>query len=318
MSIIDLIGNVGIVPVVVIENADDAVETARALQSGGVNVMEITLRTAAGIESIRRVSQNCPDVIVGAGTVLSLDQGKQAVDAGAKFIVSPGLDETLVQWCVDHEVLATPGCVTPTEITRALTYGLKVLKFFPANVYGGVAAMKALSGPFGSVKFIPTGGINASNMLEYMSAPFVHAIGGSWICEKGDIASHNFECITQRTAEAVRLSLGFEVAHIGINLPDEAASAKVVNQFEDMFGFTPKMGNSSNFAGDHLEIMKSLYLGKHGHLAISTTNINRAIAYLANKGIKINPETAKYKGDKMVAVYLEDEVGDYAIHLLQK
>ena len=318
MDVIDYIGYIGIVPVVVIENANDAVATAQALQAGGVNIMEITLRTPAGLESIRSVSKNCPDVIVGAGTVLSVDQGKQAINAGAKFIVSPGLDEPLVQWCLENSVLITPGCVTPTEITRALTYGLNVLKFFPANVYGGLAALKALSGPFGHVKFIPTGGINTENMVEYLASSSVHAIGGSWICEKADITSHNFERITQKTAEAVCLSLGFELAHVGLNLPDENSSANVAEQFANLFGFTPKPGNSSNFAGESIEVMKSPYLGKHGHLAIFTTNINRAIFYLDKKGVHINPDTAKYKNNKMTAVYLSNDIGDFAIHLVQK
>jgi 2-dehydro-3-deoxyphosphogluconate aldolase/(4S)-4-hydroxy-2-oxoglutarate aldolase len=318
MNTIDVIGNVGIVPVVVIENADDAVDAAGALSAGGVNVMEITLRTPAGLESIRQVSNNCPDVVVGAGTVLTLDQCKKSVENGAKFIVSPGLDEEIVEWCIEHEILITPGCVTPTEITRALKYKLSVLKFFPANIYGGLAALKALSGPFGGVKFIPTGGINAENMNEYLISPFVHAVGGSWICEKGDITNHNFERITQKTSEAVSKSLGFEIAHVGMNIADELNSANIVEQFADLFGFSPKYGNSSNFAGDRIEVMKSIYLGKNGHLAVSTTNIARAISFLEKKGVTVDLDTAKYKNDKMIAVYLKDEVGNFAIHLLQK
>lgn len=318
MNTIDFIGKVGIVPVVVIENADDAVATAQALLAGGVNVMEITLRTPAGLEAIRRVSQNCPEILVGAGTVLTLEQCQKAVENGAKFVVSPGLDDSIVEWCLANEILVTPGCVTPTEITRALSYKLSVLKFFPANVYGGLAALKALSGPFGGVKFIPTGGINADNMNEYLSSPFVHAVGGSWICEKADISSHNFERITQKTSEAVRLSLGFDLTHVGINLADEQSSMNVVEQFADLFGFSPKLGNSSNFAGDRIEVMKSMYLGKNGHLAISTTNIARAISFLNNKGVQVDINTAKFKNDNMIAVYLRDEVGDFAIHLLQK
>lgn len=318
MKTIDIIGNVGIVPVVVIENADDAVATAKALVAGGVNVMEITLRTPAGLDAIRRVSQDCPEVVVGAGTVLTLEQCRKAVENGAKFIVSPGLDDSIIRWCLENEVVVTPGCVTPTEITRALSYNLSVLKFFPANIYGGLAALKALSGPFGSVKFIPTGGINAENMNDYLTSPFVHAVGGSWICEKGDIFSHNFDQITQKTAEAVRLSLGFELAHVGINLPDEQSSARIVDKFAELFGFAPKYGNSSNFAGDRIEVTKSLYLGKNGHLAISTTNIARAISFLEEKGVHVDLSTSKYKSDKLIAVYLCDEVGGFAIHLLQK
>ena len=191
MDVSEKLRKCGIVPVVVIENEKDAVPTAQALLAGGIDVMEITFRTA------------CAEMTVGAGTVLNLEQGKKAVDAGAKFIVSPGLDEELVKWCVSENVAVTPGCVTPTEIMRALSLGLSVVKFFPANIYGGLGAMKALSAPFKTVKFIPTGGVNGENIGEYVSAPFVFAVGGSWVCTKADIAANNFDKITELSTAAV-------------------------------------------------------------------------------------------------------------------
>ena len=192
----------GIVPVVVLENADDAVETAKAMLRGGVDLMEITFRTAAAPESIRRVAKQVPDMLVGAGTVVTLDQCKEAVACGAKFIVSPGFDEEVVAWCCERGIPVTPGCVTPTEIMGALKHGLKVLKFFPANVYGGLAALKSLSGPFGGVKFIPTGGVGPANLAEFAAAPMVHAVGGSWVCPKGDITAHSFDRIETLCREA--------------------------------------------------------------------------------------------------------------------
>lgn len=202
MNALERIKHCGLVPVVVIENAADAVETARALLAGGVDVMEITFRTAAAEEAIRLVTENCPEMLVGAGTIVSLEQCKKAVGAGARFIVSPGLDREVVSWCAENEIAAAPGCVTPTEIMEAMALGLRVVKFFPANVYGGLSAMKALAGPFGQICFIPTGGITAANIGEYRSAPFVWAVGGSWICSKRDIAAHNFERITALCREA--------------------------------------------------------------------------------------------------------------------
>lgn len=142
-----------IVPVVVLDRAEDAVPTAKALAAGGVDVMEITFRTAAAPEAIKAVSANCPDVVVGAGTVLNLEQCRLAVSMGAKFIVSPGYDAAVTEWCVSNGIPITPGCVTPTEIQEALRMGLQVIKFFPANVYGGLQAMRALAGPFPGVKF---------------------------------------------------------------------------------------------------------------------------------------------------------------------
>lgn len=205
MDNLERLNRCGIVPVVVLDNAEDAVDTAKALLAGGVDVMEITFRTAAAEEAIRRVTENCPDMLVGAGTIVNLAQCKQAVAAGARFIVSPGFDRAVVNWCVENGIAVTPGCVTPTEIMEAIALGLKVVKFFPANVYGGLSAMKALSGPFGNVKFIPTGGVNIENIREFRAAPFVHAVGGSWVCSKVDIAAHNYEKITELCKEARRI-----------------------------------------------------------------------------------------------------------------
>jgi len=318
METLNLIGNCGIVPVVVIDNAKDAVPTAKALLAGGIDVMEITLRTPAGLDSIRQVAQNCPEVCVGAGTVLSLEQAKQAVEAGAKFIVSPGLDPKLVEWCLSNNVAVTPGCVTPSEITQALSLGLKVLKFFPADVYGGLSAMKALSGPFGDVKFIPTGGVSAKNLSEYAAAPFIHAIGGSWLCARADIVSANFDLITQLSAEAVKISLGFEMAHVGINCENGDVAMDVSKMFDKAFQTGIKDGTGSIFASAGIEVLKTMYLGDKGHIAFKTNNIHRAIAALAKRGFEADMSTAKSKGDVMIAVYLKQQIGGFAVHLLQK
>ena len=202
MDALKRIGTCGVVPVVVLDKVEDAVPAANALLAGCVDVMEITLRTAAGLDAIRAVSENCPGMCVGAGTVLTLAQCKQAVEAGAKFIVSPGFCPEVVAWCIANKVSVTPGCVTPTEITMALALGLKVVKFFPANIYGGLPAMKALAGPFSDVKFIPTGGVSEKNLAEYVTAPFVHAVGGTWFCTREDIAAGNFERIAALSKEA--------------------------------------------------------------------------------------------------------------------
>ena len=202
MDVLNRMRTCGIVPVVVLENAEDAVETANAMLKGGVDVMEITFRTAAAPESIRRVSSEVPGMLVGVGTVVTLDQCKEAVACGAKFIVSPGYDEEVVSWCCENGIPVTPGCVTPTEIMMALKHGIKVIKFFPANVYGGLTALKSLAGPFGGVKFIPTGGVGPANLAEFAAAPVVHAVGGSWVCPKGDITAHNFEKIETLCCEA--------------------------------------------------------------------------------------------------------------------
>jgi len=318
MDVLTRLERSGVVPVVVLDDAKDAVPTAKALLAGGVDVMEITFRTAAAADSIRAVSEQCPDMLVGAGTVITLAQCEQAVACGAKFIVAPGFDPEVVSWCVERGIAVTPGCVTPTEIMAAMKLGLHVVKFFPANVYGGLTAMKSLSGPFGGIRFIPTGGVNAQNLGEFIAAPYVHAVGGSWVCPKADIAAGNFDKITALCAQAKEALLGFKVAHVGINCESADASMAVCQSLNQAFGLPVKAGNSSNFASTGIEVMKSMYLGENGHIAIRTNALPVAVAELEKRGFVCDPATAKYKGDRMTAIYLKEEFGGFAIHLLQK
>ncbi len=208
MTVMERLARSIVVPVVVLDKAEDATPTANAMAAGGVDVMEITFRTACAAEAIRNVAENCPETLVGAGTVLTLAQCKQAVEMGAKFIVSPGFDAEVVDWCIANNIPVTPGCVTPTEITAAVNRGLKVIKFFPANVYGGLNAMKNLSAPFVGLKFLPTGGVNAANIKEYIDAPFIHAVGGSWVCPKDAVKAGDWDKITALCAEARKNAFG--------------------------------------------------------------------------------------------------------------
>lgn len=317
MDVLKRLAQSGVVPVVVLEDAKDAVPTAKAMLAGGIDVMEITFRTAAAADSIKAVAQECPDMVVGAGTVVNLEQCKLAVECGAKFIVSPGYDEETVAWCCDNGIPVTPGCVTPTEIMMALKHGLKVLKFFPANVYGGLSAIKSLAGPFGGVKFIPTGGVNAQNLAEFISSPYIHAVGGSWICPKADIAAGNFDKITALCKEARKSLLGFEVAHIGINTPDADAAMDVCKAFNDAFDFNVKQGNSSNFASTGVEVMKTMFKGANGHIAIRTNKMIPAIAEMERRGYELDMDSVKDKNN-IKAVYFKNEIGGFAVHLLQK
>ena len=320
MNTLERIGLTGLVPVVVIEKAEDAVPAAQALLDAGIDVMEITMRTAAGLQAISNIRAACPEMLVGAGTVLSVEQAEEAVAAGAQFIVSPGLNPGIVRWCINENIPVTPGCVTPTEIDQALSYGLKILKFFPADVFGGVNACKALNGPFGhlGVKFIPTGGVNNDNLAEFADKSYIHAIGGGWLCNKEDISNHNFQKITETAAKAIDILLGFEFAHMGIKRENEEDSLQTVRTLETAFKFAPKYGNSSNFAGPAIEVMKEAGLGQHGHIAIRTNNIQRAAHYLRKRGFELAANTAKFKDNKMIAIFLKDEIGDFAVHLLQK
>ena len=208
MTVLERLANSIVVPVVVLDKVEDAVPTAKAMAAGGVDTMEITFRTACAPECIKAVAENCPDVLVGAGTIVNLDQCKLAIEMGAKFIVSPGFSEEIVSYCVENDIPVAPGCVTPTEIMGALKYGLKMVKFFPANVYGGLNALKNLAGPFGGLKFLPTGGVNNANIKEFIDTSFIHAVGGSWVCPKADIAAGNWEKITQLCIDARKAAKG--------------------------------------------------------------------------------------------------------------
>ena len=208
MDVLSRLARSIVVPVVVIDDAKDAVPTANAMVAGGVDVMEITFRTAAAPEAIKAVAENCPDMLVGAGTILNLEQCKLAVEMGAKFIVSPGINPEVVSWCVENGIAVAPGCVTPTEIMIAINLGLKVVKFFPANVYGGLKALKNLAAPFGNMKFLPTGGVNNDNIKEFIDTPFIHAVGGSWVCPKAEVKAGNWDTITQLCIEARKAAKG--------------------------------------------------------------------------------------------------------------
>lgn len=204
-TIIEQIGNLGIVPVVAIDDAADAPNLGRALIAGGLPCAEITFRTAAAADAIRAMSSEFPDMLVGAGTVLTVAQAEEAISAGSKFVVTPGFDEAVVDYCLAQGVPITPGVMTPTEINMALNKGIKLLKFFPAEAAGGIKALKAIGGPYGGVRFIPTGGIGVGNLVDYLQLPMVHACGGSWLVKKQLIASGEFEQITKLAAEGIKL-----------------------------------------------------------------------------------------------------------------
>ena len=208
MDVMQRLANSVVVPVVVLDKVEDAVPTAKAMAAGGVDTMEITFRTACAPEAIKAVADNCPEVLVGAGTIINVEQAKLAVEMGAKFIVSPGFSDEVVGWCVENGIPVAPGCVTPTEIMGALKHGLKMVKFFAANVYGGLNALKNLAGPFQGLKFLPTGGVNNGNIKEFIDTPFIHAVGGSWVCPKADVVAGNWDKITELCKSAHRAAKG--------------------------------------------------------------------------------------------------------------
>lgn len=204
-SILEKIKSIGIIPVVVLEDAGDALPLAKALMDGGLACAEVTFRTDAAEESIRRMSEAYPDMLVGAGTVLTTEQVDRAVAAGAKFIVSPGLNPRIVKYCVEKGIVITPGCCTPSEVEQAIENGLEVVKFFPAEQAGGLAMIKAMAAPYVNMKFMPTGGINHDNVKDYLAYDRIIACGGSWMVKGDLIKAGDFERIAQLAREAAQI-----------------------------------------------------------------------------------------------------------------
>ena len=203
MSLYKIIENCGVIPVVVLEDAANAVPLAKALLAGGINICEITFRTDAACEAIRQIALNVPEMIVGAGTVITKEQLKAATDAGAKFIVSPGSDLEVIRYAKELGVYMLPGAVTPTEVMQLIKEDIKVIKFFPAENYGGLKTIKALSAPFPNIKFVPTGGVSLSNLNAYLEFNKIAAVGGSWLCTKELITNGKWDEITKLSKEAM-------------------------------------------------------------------------------------------------------------------
>ncbi|WP_099469303.1 bifunctional 4-hydroxy-2-oxoglutarate aldolase/2-dehydro-3-deoxy-phosphogluconate aldolase [Konateibacter massiliensis] len=318
-EVLQKIQKIGIVPVIKLDDAKDAKPLAKALCDGGLPCAEVTFRTACAAEAIQIMATEFPEMLVGAGTVLTTEQVDTAVAAGAKFIVSPGLNPKVVKYCVDKGIPVTPGTTNPSDIEQAIELGLEVVKFFPAEAAGGLNMIKSMAAPYVNMKFMPTGGINASNLTSYLDFPKIIACGGSWMVNDTLVKEGKFDEITRLTKEAVTNMLGFEVRHVGINAANETEADATASAFEKMFGFEKKVGSSSIFAGKGVEVMKTPYLGAHGHIAIATNYIERAKFHLEMQGFKFDEATAKHN-DKgaLAAIYFVGEYSGFAVHLVQK
>lgn len=317
-ELLNRIHDIGIVPVIAIDDADKAVDLARALVKGGLPVAEVTFRTEAAEEAIRAIVREVPTMIVGAGTVLTKEQADRAIDAGVNFIVSPGFNPVITKYVLDRGVCMLPGTATAGEMEQAMMMGLDVVKFFPAEQNGGVAKLKVLAGPYKTLKWMPTGGVNTDNLTDYLSFPQVLACGGTWMVKKDLIEAGKWDEITDICKKAVKNMLGLEIAHIGINSENEQEAEKTAKLLCTLFDLDLKPGNSSIFAGKEFEIMKSRGRGSHGHIAVATWNVDRAVYHLSRAGVSFDESTrtSDDKGTKFI--YLDGEIGGFAIHLTRK
>lgn len=315
MDIYTRIKNTGIIPVVTVRDAKSALSLAKALKEGGISSAEFTFRTDAAQEAIETVTKELPDMLVGAGTVLSISQVDRAVAAGASFIVSPGINPEVVEYCISKDIPIFPGVNTASEIDLAYRLGLSVVKYFPSETTGGIANIKALAAPFPMMRFIPTGGINISNLNNYLSFNKVLACGGSWMVG-GDLS---YEEVRDTAKKAIDTMLNFSFAHVGINEKTEEDAIDLTKLFCNAFSLEYIMKVPSLFAGEPLEIMKNGGRGDHGHLGFYTNNVERAIYHLSARGFTFDENTARIdENGNRTFIYFEGSFGGFAVHITER
>lgn len=321
-EVLKRLGDIGLIPVIKLETPEQALPLGRALSAGKLPVAEVTFRTNAAEKSIKILSEELPDLIVGAGTVLTIEQASAAVAAGAKYIVTPGFNPLVVQHCMAKGVPVMPGISSPSEIEQALEMGLEVVKFFPAEQAGGVPMLKAFAGPYGNrISFVPTGGVNAGNLVDYLSCSNVRAVGGSWMVASSLINEGKYDRIAELCAEARSAALGFRLLHVGLNPGGGISEPDAVREAEllaSMLGMPAKEGNSSVFVGSGFEIMKSNGRGEKGHIGIETISVERALAWFEDFGVKPVDDTIVKKSSRIVMAYLDKPFMGFALHLNKK
>lgn len=314
-EVLKKIKKIGVVPVVVLEDSKNAAPLAGALCRGGLPCAEVTFRTEAAADSIRAMAAEYPQMLIGAGTVLTTEQVDRAVAAGAAFIVSPGFDPAVVKYCLSKNIPVVPGTSNPSEVAQAIALGLDAVKFFPAEAAGGLKMIKAMAGPYNHMMFMPTGGVNAGNLNDYLSFDKILACGGSWMVKDELIEAGRFDEIERLTREAVMTMLGFTLKHLGVNCKTKEEARQAADRFSFLFGQKTRDNQISYFSGSLLECMNEGGRGANGHIAIGVNSVERAANFLESQGVRFDWSTARYNGDTPVFLYLEEEIGGFAIHL---
>lgn len=317
-TILEQLSTIGIIPVIQINDPEESVPLIRALSDGGISCAEITFRSEYALQAIKDVTTELPHILVGAGTVLTLEQAKNAILAGAQFIITPGFNEEIVKWCISNNIFIIPGISSATEIEKALSYNITHVKFFPAESSGGVKKIKDLSAPYSMMHFIPTGGINLTNIHDYLSLPCVDAIGGSFMLTSDDIKQKNWDAITQNTKLAVKEMLSYKILHIGMNGESKEQAQNFAKMLCHLFNFDYYDKPKSVFAGEGFELLFGEGPGVHGHIGIYTPYPERAVYHLNKLGINIIEDsiTRNKKTNKINFVYLDLDISGYKFHLI--
>ena len=318
-SVLQRVYEIGIIPVIAFNSVDEALPLCKALMAGGLPAAEVTFRTACAEDCIKKIHEELPDMLLGAGTVLTVDQADRAMAAGASFIVAPGFDPEVCQHVIDKGGIMMPGTATAGEMQQAMNMGCEVVKFFPAEANGGVDKLKNIGAALKTCKWMCTGGVNAKNVNDYLGYDQIFAVGGTWMCKSDVIKAGDWAKITAQSKEAVDTMLGLHLIHVGINTGNEEEAAKIAGIISTMLNMKVTPGNSSIFVGKkEFEIMKKPGRGTHGHIAILTNNVDRAIYHLSQRGVKFDMDSKNVKDGKTVAIYFADEIAGFAFHLVQR
>lgn len=311
------LSDIGIVPVITgITDLEECENLAGALVAGGIPVMEITFRMERAESYIRYLRECHPEILVGAGTVLTVEQARTAIDAGAQFLVSPGLNKAVVRCAGEAGVEMLPGIATPSELEQAMEMGLRCVKFFPAEQAGGVGAIKAMSGPYRDVRFVPTGGINLGNLADYFACESVAACGGTYMLGK-HLQRHEWEEISALCRRSVQTMLGLRLSHIGICPTSREDAGELARQAAVLLGMDVKKdGGDALLVGEGIKVMRH---GGRGHIAYSTPCLERAVRYLNAVGCRFLEASERCDDRGMLAeIAFEQDIAGFEVRLVQK
>ena len=319
MNVLQRVYEIGIIPVIAFNSVEEAVPLCKALVAGGLPAAEVTFRTACAEECIKKIHDEVPEMLLGAGTVLTTEQADRAMAAGASFIVAPGYDPKVTQHVIDKGGIMMPGTCSAGEMQQAMNQGCECVKFFPAEAMGGLDMLKNIGAALKTAKWMCTGGVNAKNVNNYLGYDQIIAVGGTWMCKSDKSKAGAWDEITAMCKEAVDVMLGLELGHIGINSANEEEAMATANLLGGLLSKAVKPGNSSIFVGNkEIEVNKKPGRGTHGHIAIKCNNIDRAVYHLGRRGVKFDMDSMVNKNGKNIAVYSADEVAGFALHLVQK
>lgn len=314
LPILEQLSEIGIIPVVKIDRVRDALPLAEALTRGGLPCAEITFRTEAASQAIAAISRACPAMLVGAGTVLTPEQADAAMNAGARFLVSPGLNPRVVTHCLNKGYPFIPGTCTPSDLERAIELGLDVVKFFPAEPAGGMPMIRALAAPYNRLKFMPTGGIGPQNLASYLDDPRILACGGSWMVPPDRIAAGDFEEIERRTRDAVSAMLDIRFSRVCLYGDNGESAKKNAAELSAMLGLPSPDETADTLVGDNMGFVPRPAAGGTGFLVLRTRYLHRAARYYRDRGIPLQPDEST--GERRL--WFKQEFSGFRVCLMQE